>query len=145
CLASRQSGWANSQETGYGTSASRRSADLSPRWRNGFVRPTAITWISMDFRSRNHNHSTLVQTSRPFKTERTMKRLISILVTASAMLWISPGIQAGEEFYGILESRPEGKVGNWVIGGRQVAVTEKTKLEEDDGPLVVGACVEVEF
>lgn len=46
-----------------------------------------------------------------------MKRLISILVTASAMLWISPGIQAGEEFYGILESRPEGKVGTWTIGG----------------------------
>ena len=74
-----------------------------------------------------------------------MKRLISILVTASAMLWISPGIQAGEEFYGILESRPEGKVGTWTIGGRQVAVTEQTKLEEGDGPLVVGACVEVEY
>ncbi|MBP1150302.1 MULTISPECIES: DUF5666 domain-containing protein [Methylocaldum] len=74
-----------------------------------------------------------------------MKHLISMLLLASAVLWVSPSIQAGEEFYGTIEKRPEGKVGTWMIGGREVVVTEKTKLEEDDGPLVVGACVEVEY
>jgi hypothetical protein len=74
-----------------------------------------------------------------------MKHLISMLLLSTAVLSVSPSIQAGEEFYGTLEKRPEGKVGTWIIGGREVAVTEKTKLEEDDGPLVVGACVEVEY
>ena len=49
------------------------------------------------------------------------------------------------KIYGLIESRPEGKVGPWMIGGRSFDVTDKTKLEEDDGPLVVGACAEVEF
>jgi hypothetical protein len=74
-----------------------------------------------------------------------MKRVITLLFLSSAGLWVPAATQAGEEFYGILETRPEGKVGTWVIGGREVAVTEKTKLEEDEGPLAVGACVEVEY
>lgn len=52
---------------------------------------------------------------------------------------------ADDEFYGIVESRPEGKVGTWVIGGRKVEVTERTELEADNGPLLVGACVEVAY
>jgi hypothetical protein len=74
-----------------------------------------------------------------------MKRLIPLLFLSSAVLWIPANAQAGEEFYGILEKRPEGKVGTWMVGGREVQVTEKTKLEEDDGPLTVGACVQVEY
>jgi hypothetical protein len=54
-------------------------------------------------------------------------------------------VRADEEFHGIFEKRPEGKAGTWVIGGREVAATERTKLEEDDGPLAVGACAEVEY
>lgn len=49
------------------------------------------------------------------------------------------------KIYGTIESRPEGKAGNWVIGGHPYEVIETTKLEEDDGPLVVGACAEVEL
>ena len=52
---------------------------------------------------------------------------------------------ADEDFYGIIESRPEGKVGTWVIGGRSIEVTERTDLDEDHGPLKVGACVEVDM
>ncbi|MGX2038862.1 DUF5666 domain-containing protein [Methylocaldum sp. MU1018] len=74
-----------------------------------------------------------------------MKRLITLLFLSSGILWIPANSQAGEEFYGILEKRPEGKVGTWMIGGREVQVTETTKLEEDDGPLAVGACVQVEY
>lgn len=74
-----------------------------------------------------------------------MKRQILTLLLSSMFLWIPPNGRAEEEFHGVIESRPEGKVGTWVIGGREVTVTERTKLEEDDGPLVVGACAEVEY
>lgn len=52
---------------------------------------------------------------------------------------------ADEDFYGIIESRPAGKVGTWVVGGRSVEVTETVKLDDDEGPLTVGACVEVDI
>jgi hypothetical protein len=74
-----------------------------------------------------------------------MKRLITLLFLSSGILWVPSNSQADDDFYGILEKRPEGKVGTWVIGGREVQVTEKTKLEEDDGPLVAGVCVEVDY
>ena len=48
------------------------------------------------------------------------------------------------KIYGSIESRPEGAVGTWKIGGHSYEVNRTTKLEEDDGPLVVGACAEVE-
>ena len=53
-------------------------------------------------------------------------------------------VLAKNDFYGIIESRPDGKVGTWVIGGRSVDVTEKTELDDDNGPLIVGVCVEVD-
>lgn len=70
--------------------------------------------------------------------------------TIATLVWISamsaPGpVLADDEFKGIVERRPEGKAGTWLIGGREVAVTEKTKLDEDDGPLMPGACAEVEY
>lgn len=49
-----------------------------------------------------------------------------------------------EEFFGIIGSRPSGDdIGAWIIGGRAVEVTSKSLLEEDNGPFVVGACVEL--
>lgn len=32
-----------------------------------------------------------------------------------------------------------------MVGGRKLDVTKDTELEEEHGPLVVGACVEVEI
>ncbi|MCB5190841.1 DUF5666 domain-containing protein [Methylobacillus arboreus] len=52
---------------------------------------------------------------------------------------------AEEEFYGVIESRPQTDVGTWVVSGRQLNVTKDTELEQKHGPLVVGACVEVEI
>jgi hypothetical protein len=49
------------------------------------------------------------------------------------------------KIYGPIESRPEGKEGTWVIAGRSFTVTETTELDEDDGPLVVGVCAQVEL
>jgi hypothetical protein len=60
------------------------------------------------------------------------------------VLLASPVGLAGEEFYGTIESRPKENVGTWVVGGRSLQVTARTRLDEDYGPLVVGVCVEVE-
>jgi hypothetical protein len=68
---------------------------------------------------------------------------IGALIFAVAFL-NSGQVRTDDEFHGIVEKRPEGTTGAWIIGGREVAATERTKLEEDDGPLVVGACAEVE-
>lgn len=47
----------------------------------------------------------------------------------------------GVEYTGILEHRPEGKDGMWVIDGKSFSVTADVELDEDEGPLKVGACV----
>ena len=74
-----------------------------------------------------------------------MKSIIKLTSPILAAFAISANAGSDEEFYGKIQSRPEGKVGTWTIGGRQIAVTDATKLDEEDGPLVVGACAEVEY
>lgn len=73
-----------------------------------------------------------------------MKSFKASLLCLVGLLILPAAGSADEEFYGRIESRPEGKAGNWIIGGRQVAVPETARLDEEDGPLVVGACAEVE-
>jgi hypothetical protein len=65
------------------------------------------------------------------------------LLAASCLLGSSVAM-ADEEFYGVIEQRPQSNLGMWVIAGQQIEVTKKTELESDHGPLAVGACVEVE-
>lgn len=48
------------------------------------------------------------------------------------------------EYTGILEHRPEGKDGIWVISGQSFSVTEDVELDEDHGLLKAGACIELE-
>jgi hypothetical protein len=49
------------------------------------------------------------------------------------------------EHTGKVESRPPGKTGRWVIGGRTFEVTARTEIDEEEGPLAVGACASVEY
>ncbi len=49
------------------------------------------------------------------------------------------------EYTGILEHRPEGKDGMWVISGQSFSVSDEVELDEDHGPLTAGACVELEM
>ena len=49
------------------------------------------------------------------------------------------------EYTGILDHRPEGKDGMWVIDGKSFSVTEDVDLDEDEGPIAVGGCVEIEM
>ena len=49
------------------------------------------------------------------------------------------------EHTGILENRPVGQVGVWVIDGQPYAVSKKAELDEEHGPLGIGACVEANY
>jgi hypothetical protein len=53
--------------------------------------------------------------------------------------------QADQDFHGIVESRPQGPGGTWVIGGRHIEVTQPIIINEGAGPLVVGGCVSVDY
>ena len=70
--------------------------------------------------------------------------LKSYLLLAASLFAFSNPAFAEEEFYGTIESRPATNTGIWMISGQQVEVTDKTDLDADNGPLIVGACVEVE-
>ncbi len=48
------------------------------------------------------------------------------------------------QFKGTIESFPAGFVGDWRVGGRTVHVTSSTRIETNDGPVAVGAFVEIE-
>ncbi|MDU9048425.1 MAG: DUF5666 domain-containing protein [Candidatus Electrothrix sp. Rat3] len=49
------------------------------------------------------------------------------------------------KIYGIIDSLPRsGLIGRWVVGGREVEVTDRTEIEEEHGPAEVGRYVEVE-
>lgn len=75
-----------------------------------------------------------------------MKQIRIITVLAYSVFLLPPTSHAAEEYFGLIESRPKtGDIGSWVIGGRTVEVTNKTVLDEDNGPFVVGACVEIEL
>jgi hypothetical protein len=74
-----------------------------------------------------------------------MKLLRVLPFALSAILSMPLSSQADENYSGKIESRPEGKVGTWVIAGRALEITEATRLNEDDGPLAVGACAEVHY
>ena len=65
--------------------------------------------------------------------------LIIILISLSA------SCSDKEEYTGILEHRPDGKDGMWVIDGKSYSVTDEVDLDEDHGPITIGACVELEM
>ena len=50
-----------------------------------------------------------------------------------------------EDWYGIVNQRPAGVAGTWVIGGRAFTASESTRLMRDDGPIAVGSCVSVDY
>ncbi len=51
--------------------------------------------------------------------------------------------RGGTQFKGTIESFPPQFIGDWMIGGRTVRVTAQTKIEQEFGPVAVGAFVEV--
>ena len=50
---------------------------------------------------------------------------------------------SGMKFKGTIESFPSGFVGDWRVGGRTIHVTNATRIETENGPVAVGAFVEI--
>jgi hypothetical protein len=73
-----------------------------------------------------------------------MKKMLMACLSVAALALPMVG-QADDDFYGKIESRPDAKVGEWVIGGKTVNATAQTELDDRKGPLTVGSCVEVEI
>ena len=50
------------------------------------------------------------------------------------------------EFKGTIQSLPgtAGFIGDWIVGGRTIHVSSSTRIEAEDGPVAVGAFVEIE-
>lgn len=74
-----------------------------------------------------------------------MKKFFVIVACTFTAQIIAQAALADDNFHGIIESRPDGKVGTWVVGGRSVNVAENTDLYEEHRPLKVGTCAEVEI
>ena len=72
-------------------------------------------------------------------------KTLLVVVLFLAFGAISENAFGFDDFNGRIESRPESGIGAWVIGGRTIYATERTKLDTRDGPLDVGACVEVDI
>ena len=73
--------------------------------------------------------------AKPFKL--ILPAVLAILITACADNEV--------EYTGILDHRPEGKDGMWVIDGKSFSVTDEVELDEDHGPITAGTCVELEM
>ena len=71
--------------------------------------------------------------------------LVTLFVLLFSWIGLSPQPLAADdndiEFTGILSAKNGTE---WIVDGRTVLVTSDTELESDNGPLNVGACVEVE-
>ena len=72
-----------------------------------------------------------------------MNNILTLFACALTGLAATTVAVADDEFYGIIESYPDSKLGIWIVGKRSVEVTEDTELEEENGPLEIGACAEV--
>ena len=72
--------------------------------------------------------------------------LMSLMILlANGSLWASDDHKDGyrSKFYGTVDNLPEGLLGTWIVNGRSVIVTERTRIEEEHGRVLVGAYVEI--
>lgn len=84
-----------------------------------------------------------------------MKRLLGLIVAgvlmlAAFVLMAALPAQAKDDpptqiHRGIINSRPAGNIGTWVIGGRAFVANASTEFDTEEGPLVVGACAKVRY
>jgi hypothetical protein len=80
-----------------------------------------------------------------------MKKLTAIILAGIMMLAGQALVVASDDksegyrskFYGTVEEMPEGYTGTWIVNGRQVEVTSRTKIEQEYGKAAVGSYVEI--
>jgi len=84
-----------------------------------------------------------------------MKRIFgllaaSVLMVIATVLLVTWPAQAKDDpptqiHRGIINSRPAGNIGTWVVGGRAFVANASTEFDTQEGPLVVGACAKVRY
>jgi hypothetical protein len=90
------------------------------------------------------------------KAKGTRKIFRSTILSSTAaviLLILGTGAWAGDHghrhgedarIYGIIDKRPQDNVGVWTVNGRDVVVTENTRIKERHGKAEQGAYIEVE-
>jgi hypothetical protein len=76
-----------------------------------------------------------------------MKRtsLAFVLAIGMALSCLAEDSPPKVELDGVIQQLPAGQlIGIWMVSERAVVVTDGTVIEEDDGPIRVGAKVEIE-
>lgn len=74
-----------------------------------------------------------------------MRKVMPIIVIGLVVLCLAGTVWADREFYGTVQKLPTGGfIGEWIIDGKAVQVTQDTKLDFEHGPAVVGSYVKVE-
>ena len=75
-------------------------------------------------------------------------KVAALGVCILGLSFASTAYASGEDetkFTGVIENLPNtGFVGDWRVGGRTIHVTTTTFIEQEDGPVVIGAVVKVE-
>jgi len=80
--------------------------------------------------------------------------ILGTLVMAFALMTVGfimaqpPSTTAGgndQEWFGVVITQPAGVAGTWIVGGMSFEASSGTQLEQNNGPLVVGACVRVRY
>lgn len=80
-----------------------------------------------------------------------MKKTALVMLTGILILTVQQMVHASDDhsdgysskFYGTVEEMPSGYIGTWIVNGRQVEVTQRTKIEQEYGPAAVGSYVEI--
>ena len=72
---------------------------------------------------------------------KTSHKALNLILPAVFVIITASCSDKEVEYKGVLDHRPEGKDGMWVIDGKSFSVTEDVKLDEDNGPIAVGTCV----
>ena len=72
-----------------------------------------------------------------------MKPMILCVFLAALAVGNPAHAQSDKGFRGLIDNLPHDKLGAWVVGSHQLNVTDKTRFDEAEGPVKVGACVSV--
>ncbi|CAK8710720.1 MAG: hypothetical protein D3913_05125 [Candidatus Electrothrix sp. LOE1_4_5] len=100
--------------------------------------------------------NTITTSTQQYTAKNTMTNtLLAIAAMLTCLFWAS-AVQASSyeryernreevKVYGAIDSMPNaGLTGKWVVGGRQVEVTDRTRIKEKHGRADIGRYVEVE-
>jgi len=86
-----------------------------------------------------------------------MNKLASILSLAALVIIVYTTMQYviknvgsslskdNDDFYGIVQEKPENNLGVWVVGNQSFIVTRNTEIDEDYESINIGSCVEIDI